>query len=93
MALFIKVAVEPKRLSLSRERGFQFEEMWMRHDSHEEAVTEAWSSSDHHCSDIKGLWNILKDVSGQLRRWSYNTSGLVQKEVKRLRVAFSDDEG
>jgi hypothetical protein len=55
MALLIRIAdVEPKRSS-SGSRGFQFEEMWLKHEGYEDMVFQAWENRDKGERGINGL--------------------------------------
>jgi hypothetical protein len=89
-ALLIKVAVEAPRHAPSRSKGFMFEEMWTRHEMYEETVIEAWRNTGFHGSGFSALWQRLKDVSSDLKRWSFHTFGLVSREIKRLRSGLEE---
>jgi hypothetical protein len=90
MALLIKIAAEPDSRPQQRSRGFMFEEMWTKHPDYDRMLSEAWENSNHLGSGTTGLCLRLKEVSADLKKWSYNTFGSVQKEIKKLRAALED---
>jgi hypothetical protein len=50
----------------------------------------AWQNTGFHGCGIGPLWQRLKDISGNLRNWSFHTFGSVQREIKRLRVRLDE---
>jgi hypothetical protein len=84
MALLIRVQRENQSQN-AKPRGFQFEEMWTRHDSYDEMVKDAWV---HHAglgSGLQGVWDRLHGVSGSMKRWSHEVFGSVRSQIKKLR--------
>jgi hypothetical protein len=61
-----------------------FEEMWTNHPDYDRMLTESWENSIQLGSGTTGLCLRLKEVSVDLEKWSYNTFGSVQKEIKKL---------
>jgi hypothetical protein len=90
MALLIKIAAEPDSRPQQRSRGFMFKEIWTKHPDYDRMLSEAWENSNHLSSGTTGLCLRLKEVSADLKKWSYNTFGSVQKEIKKLRAALED---
>jgi hypothetical protein len=90
MALLVRVKAEVTSNAHSKQRGFMFEEMWTRHETYDDTVSMAWQNTGFHGRGIGALWQRLKDVSGNLRSWSYHTFGSVQREIKRLRSCLDD---
>jgi hypothetical protein len=86
MALLIRVAVEADSHSLPASRGFMFEEMWTKHENYDSMVKNAWQASTWCGGGVDGLWNRLKEVSKEMKRWSFNSFGSVRKEIKRLKA-------
>jgi hypothetical protein len=64
--------------------------MWTRHESYDNMLVEAWNATNYHGSSVQGVWERLKEVSSNMQRWSYESFGSVQKEIKRLRAALVD---
>jgi hypothetical protein len=50
----------------------------------------AWAQSEYHGLGVHALCNRLQDVSGQLKRWSFESFGSVQKEIKRLKTQLAE---
>jgi hypothetical protein len=90
MALLIRVKSEITASAQTKQRGFMFEEMWTRHETYDDTVSMAWQNTGFHGRGIGALWQRLKDVSGNLRSWSYHTFGSVQREIKRLRSCLDE---
>jgi hypothetical protein len=59
MALLINVLSEPA-LPRLKPRGFQYEEMWRRHDKYENMFSEAWGGSASSGPGLRGLWGRLR---------------------------------
>jgi hypothetical protein len=89
LALLIRVESTPSNRRFIP-RGFQFEEMWTRHATYDATVYTAWADSGFHGYGLNGLWNRLKDVSAQLKRWSFDSFGSVQKEIRSLRAKLHE---
>jgi hypothetical protein len=86
MALLIKICnSQPVRVPPSS-RGFQFEEMWLWHNGYDEMVKKAWESRRVGNGGIDDLWRQLREVSTEMKRWSFETFGSVKAEIKRLRA-------
>ncbi|KAM0913489.1 hypothetical protein ACQ4PT_012126 [Festuca glaucescens] len=85
MALLVRVQDEPPRNNLASRRGFQFEEMWLKHEGYEEMITTAWENHDRGISGLNNLWKQLREVSADMKKWSFESFGSVRAEIKRLR--------
>jgi hypothetical protein len=90
MALLIKVAAEADCRPHQRTRGFIFEETWTKHPEYDRMLSDAWENSSHLGTGTTGLSLRLKEVSADLKRWSFNTFGSVQKEIKKPRAALEE---
>jgi hypothetical protein len=85
MALLIKIAVDPPAQNNVRSRGFMFEEMWLRHEGFDDMIKESWENRSGGEQGIQGLWRQLREVSADMKKWSFETFGSVKAEIKRLR--------
>jgi hypothetical protein len=76
MALLVRT--EPILLREDRKTrgGFAFEEMWTKHDNYEEMIANSWESNANSQLGIGGLWQCLRDMSKDMKRWSFETFGL-----------------
>jgi hypothetical protein len=90
MALLIRVQEELPRVRQMGQRGFQYEEMWTKHEGYEEMVKEAWLNGNNGDSSITGFWNRLHDVSRDMKRWSFDTFGSVRGEIKALKIKLEE---
>jgi hypothetical protein len=57
----------------------------MRHENYEDMIKAAWEHSDTMATGGTGLWNRLKYVSAEVKKWSVDTFGSVRGELRRLR--------
>jgi hypothetical protein len=71
-------------------RGFMYEEMWTKHDSYMEMIEEAWGRRDLGDGGINGLWSRLRDMSADMKKWSFETFGSVRGEIKSLRSKLEE---
>jgi hypothetical protein len=62
-----------------------FEEIWMKHEGYKSMIQEAWDSNPSVDSGIAGFWHKLRAMSRDMKRWSFDTFGSVQAELKALR--------
>jgi hypothetical protein len=85
MALRIKIADEEPMRRLSGCRGFQFTEMWLKHEGYEDMVLQSWENRDKAERGVKGLWRQLREVTTDMKKWSFKTFGSLRAEIKRLR--------
>jgi hypothetical protein len=86
MALLIRVQEELPRRGRPGARGFQFEEMWLKHNDYESMVKEAWEGSGgQEASGLQNFWGRLRGMSQDIKRWSFESFGSVKAEIKRLR--------
>jgi hypothetical protein len=85
MALVIRTLATAPRRQPGQHRGFMFEEMWMKHEGYESMIQEAWDSNPSVDSGIAGFWHKLRAMSRDMKRWSFDTFGSVQAELKALR--------
>jgi hypothetical protein len=90
MALLIRVQEELPRVRQMGQRGFQYEEMWIKHEGYEEMVKEAWLNGNNGDSSITGFWNRLHDVSRDMKQWSFDTFGYVRGEIKVLKIKLEE---
>jgi hypothetical protein len=67
MALLIKVQHDLPRRPPLGSRGFQFEEMWLRHEGYDDMVKEAWANGVSSEGGIHSLWLKLKDLSKEMK--------------------------
>jgi hypothetical protein len=90
LALIIKVQEElPRRVS-GGERGFKFEEMWLKHEGYETMMKDAWENAEQGGRGIQCLWRRLRDVSKEMKRWSFESFGSVRAEIKKLKSKLED---
>ncbi|KAM0851512.1 hypothetical protein ACQ4PT_052354 [Festuca glaucescens] len=85
MALLIRTEATTPRKRLGQQRGFMFEEMWIKHDNYDHMIQDAWDNNPAADPGIKGFWKKLQDMSRDIKRWSFDTFGSVQAELKVLR--------
>jgi hypothetical protein len=71
-------------------RGFMYEEMWTKHDSYMEMIEEAWNRRDPGDGGINGLWSRLRDMSADMKKWSFETFGSIRGEIKSLRSKLEE---
>ncbi|KAM0917416.1 hypothetical protein ACQ4PT_009527 [Festuca glaucescens] len=90
MALLIKIRDEPPMRASSSPRGFLFEEMWLKYEGSDKMVAKAWENRSTGVRGLEGLWSQLREVSSDIKRWSFETFGSVQAEIKRLRTKLED---
>jgi hypothetical protein len=62
-----------------------YEEMWQRHETYEDMVQSAWENRTSNGTGITSLWRQLREVSADMKRWSFEVFGSVKAEIKRLR--------
>ena len=74
----------------SRSRGFMFEEMWIKHESYDDMILDAWERTESNNVSLRGLWQHLRQVLGQMKKWSYDTFGSVRQELKKLRAELEE---
>jgi hypothetical protein len=69
--------------------------MWLKHEGYEEMIKNAWESRDRGINGITGLWRQLREVSSDIKKWSFDTFGSVRAKIKRLRaqLALLDVQG
>lgn len=90
MALLIKILAEPERQRGAGSKGFQFEEMWTRHEAYDDMVKDVWDRQELEGSSVVGLCNKLKRVSVDIKRWSLEVFGSVRKEIKTLQCNLEE---
>jgi hypothetical protein len=90
MALLIRVQEDLLARCPAGRRGFQFEEMWLKHEGYEEMVKEAWQNGRNGDASIHGLWHRLRDMSRDMKRWSFETFGSVRAELKNLKSKLEE---
>jgi hypothetical protein len=78
MAVLVKVREDVPLTKPTVSRGFQFEEMWTKHDGYEDMIKETWERRNMGVTDIKGLWRQFQEVSSDIKRWSFETFGSVK---------------
>jgi hypothetical protein len=71
-------------------RGFSYEEMWSKHEDYGEMIKRVWGVSPSNGLDIFGFWRQLHQMLASMQRWSFETFGLVRKELKDLRSKLDD---
>jgi hypothetical protein len=71
-------------------RGFQFEEMWTKHETYDDMVKNAWESRGSTSNNACALWQNLKEVSRSMKSWRYNTFGSVRHGLKMLRAKLEE---
>jgi hypothetical protein len=59
--------------------------MWLKHEGYEDMVLQSWENRDRGERGVKGLWRQLREVSTDMKKWSFETFGSVRAEIKRLR--------
>lgn len=84
LALAIRVSAEPL-IHVSPQKGFQYEEMWTKHELYEEMVLQAWAKGDQGTRGIGPCWERLRSVSKDMQTWSRKVFGSVRKEIKQLK--------
>jgi hypothetical protein len=90
MALLIRIRDEPPVRGNYAPRGFQFEEMWLKHEGYDDMVAKAWQHRNTGARSLANLWAQLRDVSSDIKRWGFETFGSVRAEIKRLRSKLED---
>jgi hypothetical protein len=90
MALLIRTESVFAKAGARGHRGFMYEEMWMKHDSYTEMIEEAWNRRDPGDGGINGLWSRLRDMSADMKKWSFETFGSVRGEIKSLRSKLEE---
>jgi hypothetical protein len=56
----------------------------MRHENYEDMIKAAWEHSDIMALGGTGLWDRLKYMFAEMKKWSVDTFGSVRGELKRL---------
>jgi hypothetical protein len=64
--------------------------MWLKHEGYEEMVKEAWQNGRNGDSSIHGLWHRLRDMSRDMKHWSFETFGSVRAELKNLKSKLEE---
>jgi hypothetical protein len=59
--------------------------MWTKHDNYEEMIANSWETNANSQLGIGGLWQRLRDMSADMKKWSFETFGSVRAELKSLR--------
>jgi hypothetical protein len=59
--------------------------MWTKHDNYEEMIADSWETNANSQLGIGGLWQCLRDMSADMKKWSFETFGSVRAELKSLR--------
>jgi hypothetical protein len=85
MALLIRTEATAPKKGPGQQRGFRFEEMWMKHECYDQMIQDAWDNNPSTDSGVNGFWKKLHDMSRDMKRWSFDTFGSVQAEIKSLR--------
>jgi hypothetical protein len=86
LAILIKVRDEVPVGQHAGPRSFMFEEMWTKHDGYEEMFKQVWNQRGGSVQGLDDLWRQLREVSGDIKQWSYETFGSVRAEIKLLRA-------
>ena len=89
-ALLINVASSLDHKPQAASRGFVFEEMWTKHETYDDMFQDAWDNRRMQGSNLCELWQNLQDMSGHMKRWSFDTFGSVRRELRRLRAELED---
>jgi exonuclease III len=77
MALLIRTEATAPGKRPNQQRGFMFEEMWLKHDGYDHMIQEAWDNNPATDPGIQGFWKRLQDMSRDIKRWSLDTFGSV----------------
>jgi exonuclease III len=85
LALIIRVDEGQAATKPPAARGFLFEEMWLRHEAYEDMVETAWENRCAGSPGITHLWRQLREVSADIKCWSFEVFGSVRAEIKRLK--------
>jgi hypothetical protein len=64
--------------------------MWTKHEKYDEMVKDAWQANQGSWHGLPGLWERLRGVSAQMKRWSFEVFGSVRQQIKKLRASLDE---
>jgi hypothetical protein len=72
----------------TRRRPFRYENMWRRHHSYYDTISEAWSTG---CTNLGDILANLGNVHQKLTTWNHDEFGNVRKELFHLRQQLEEE--
>jgi hypothetical protein len=90
LAILIKVGDEIPHGQHTGPRSFMFEEMWMKHEGYKEMIKKVWDQRSVAVQGLDDLSRQLREVLGDIKKWSFETFGYVQAEIKVPRAKLED---
>jgi hypothetical protein len=72
----------------SRKRLFCYENMWRRHHTYYDTVTEAWNTG---CLSLGDVQANLGNIQRKLSNWEHDEFGSIRKELYQLRQQLEDE--